>query len=168
MCLSFLQSPPLVSLLQNFYHEAPCRLPTCDLIFTFSFPLAKASGCFYRYTGLPWSLSLQLSQHFCPWACLQMTWLCFSLSSSWQLIRFLTFLINAVKFVLKLPLESILIFINKTRIPKNKPLFPQEHNWYPFTKWTSLPPLTCPSSRTHIPLSYCKDFPFSCPQGIRY
>lgn len=97
-----------MSLLQNFYHEAPCRLPTCDLIFTFSFSLAKASGCFYRYTGLSWSLSLQLSQHFCPWSCLQMTWLCFSLSSSWQLTRFLTFFINAMKSVLKLPLESIL------------------------------------------------------------
>lgn len=44
MCLSFSQSPHLVSLLQNSYHEAPCRLPTCDLIFTFSFPLAKAFG----------------------------------------------------------------------------------------------------------------------------
>lgn len=106
MCLSFSQSPHLVSLLQNSYHEAPCRLPTCDLIFTFSFPLAKASGCFYRYTGLPYSLSLQLSQHFRPWSCLQMAW--FFLSSSWQLTRFITFLLNAINSVSKLPLESIL------------------------------------------------------------
>lgn len=67
-----------------------------------------------------------------------MAW--FFLSSFWQLTRFLTFLINAMKCVLKLPLESILkSLLIETKIVKNTPLFPQEHNWYPFTKWTSLP-----------------------------